>query len=88
MNGIKEQLKPIILKSLRITDLTPEDLQDDAPLLGGPVEIDSIDILQLILEIERHFGIRLVKGKFDKEAWLSINTLAATIESRLVEAGR
>jgi acyl carrier protein len=88
MDGIKEQLKPIILKSLRITDMTPADLRDDAPLLGGPVEIDSIDILQLILEIERHFGIRLVKGKFEKEAWSNINALAATIETRLVEAGR
>jgi acyl carrier protein len=88
MDGIKEQLKPIILKSLRITDVAPEDMRDDAPLVGGPVEIDSIDILQLILEIERHFGIRLVKGKFDKDAWLTINSLAATIEARLVEAGR
>ncbi len=88
MDGIKEQLKPIILKSLRITDMAPEDLRDDAPLMGGPVEIDSIDILQLILEIERHFGIRLVKGKFEKEEWSNINALAATIETRLAEAGR
>ena len=88
MASVKEQLKPIILKSLRITDMAPEDLRDDAPLLGGPVEIDSIDILQLILEIERHFGIKLVKGKFEKEEWASIDTLAAAIETRLAEARR
>jgi len=92
---IKEQLKLIILKSLRITDAVPEDLPDDRPLLGGHqpllgghVEFDSIDILQLILDIERHFGIKLVKGKFEQEAWLSINTLAATVETRLAEIGR
>ena len=56
MASIKEQLKPIILKSLRITDLSPEDLRDDQPLLGGDLEIDSIDILQLVLEIERQAG--------------------------------
>ncbi len=72
MASVKEQLKPIILKSLRITDLTPEDLRDDQPLLGGDLEIDSIDILQLILEIERHFGIKLVGGKFDEKVWASI----------------
>jgi len=52
MPTVKEQLKPIILNSLRITDMTPEDLRDDQPLLGGELEIDSVDILQLVLEIE------------------------------------
>lgn len=88
MDGVKDQLKVIILKSLRITDIAPGELGDNTPLLDGPVEIDSIDMLQLILEIERHFGVKLVRGKFDKEEWASINTLAAAIESRLVEAGR
>ena len=88
MNGIKEQLKLIILRSLRITGVAPEDMRDDLPLLGGNVEIDSIDILQLILEIERHFGIKLVRGKFEPEAWSSINSLAAMIETRLAKVGR
>ncbi|MGA3099234.1 MAG: phosphopantetheine-binding protein [Bryobacteraceae bacterium] len=88
MAGVKEQLKPIILSSLRIVDMSPEELRDDQPLMGGDLEIDSIDILQLILEIERHFGIKLVTGKFEPEAWASVNALAATIESRLAEAGR
>lgn len=86
MASVKEQLKPIILNSLRITDLTPEDLRDDQPLLGGELEIDSIDILQLILEIERHFGIKLVQGSFDQKHLESVNALAAIIESRVAEA--
>jgi acyl carrier protein len=85
MSDVKEQLKPLILSSLRITDLTPEDLHDDQPLLGGELEIDSIDILQLILEIERHFSIKLVDGEFDQSAWRSIDTLSATIESRIAK---
>ena len=86
MASVKEQLKPIILKSLRITDLTPAELRDDQPLLGGDLEIDSIDILQLVLEIERHFGIKLVGAKFDEKEWGSINALAATIESKMAAA--
>jgi acyl carrier protein len=86
MASVKEQLKPIILKSLRITDLTPADLRDDQPLLGGELEIDSIDILQLILEIERHFGIKLVQAKFDEKHLESIDTLAAIIESKVATA--
>jgi acyl carrier protein len=83
MPSVKEQLKPIILKSLRITDMTPDDLRDDQPLLGGELEIDSIDILQLVLEIERHFGIKLVQANFDKTHFESIDALAAAIESKV-----
>jgi acyl carrier protein len=86
MVSIKEQLKPIILKSLRITDMTPADLHDDQPLLGGELEIDSIDILQLVLEIERHFGIKLVQGNFNQKHLESVNALAAIIESKVAEA--
>lgn len=86
MVSIKEQLKPIILKSLRITDLTPADLHDDQPLLGGELEIDSIDILQLVLEIERHFGIKLVQGNFNQKYFENINSLASIIELKVAEA--
>jgi acyl carrier protein len=86
MPTVKEQLKPIILNSLRITDLTPEDLRDDQPLLGGELEIDSIDILQLVLEIERHFGIKLVQGNFNQKHLENVNSLAAIIESKMAEA--
>ena len=86
MATIQEQLKPIILNSLRITDLTPEDLRDDQPLLGGELEIDSIDILQLVMEIERHFNIKLVKDNFSGKHLESVNALAAIIESKIAEA--
>jgi acyl carrier protein len=86
MTTVKEQLKPIILNSLRITDLTPADLRDDQPLLGGELEIDSIDILQLVMEIERHFGIKLVQGNFNQKDLESVNALAAVIEAKVAEA--
>jgi acyl carrier protein len=86
MSSIKEQLKPIVLKSLRITDMTPEDLRDDQPLMGGELEIDSIDILQLVLEIERHFGIKLVHANFDQKHFESLDTLAAIIEAKVAAA--
>ena len=85
---IKDQLKPLILTSLRITDKTPADLADEQALLDGDLEIDSIDILQLIVEIERKFGIKLVTGKFDREAWRTVSTLAAAIQAKLGEQGR
>ena len=83
MENISQQLKQIIVAGLRIKDRTAEDLSDDQQLLGGDLEIDSIDILQLILEIERRFGIKLVDGEFDESAWQSIATLTAAVEAKV-----
>jgi len=68
MENTSQQLKEIIIAGLRIKDRTAADLSDDQQLLGGDLEIDSIDILQLILEIERRFR--------------SIKTLAAAVEAK------
>ena len=54
-------------------------------LLGGELEIDSIDVLQLVLEIERHFGIKLVEGNFNQKYLESVNSLAAIIETKVAE---
>ena len=83
MENISQQLKQIIVAGLRIKDRTAEDLSDDQQLLGGDLEIDSIDILQLILEIERRFGIKLVDGEFDESAWQSIATLTAAVKAKV-----
>ena len=87
-NEIREQLKTLILKSLRMEDLTPAGLADDQPLLDGDLGIDSVDILQLVLDIERHFGVKLVTAKFQREAWKTVDSLAGAIEERLQESGR
>ena len=83
MENITQQLKEIIIAGLRIKDRTAADLSDDQQLLGGDLEIDSIDILQLILEIERRFGIKLVDGELDESAWRNIGTLAAAVEAKV-----
>jgi len=88
MENIRQQLKVIIIQGLRIKDRTPESLRDEERLMDGDLEIDSIDILQLILEIERHFGIKLVDGDFDMAAWESIDTLAAAVDSKLAVKAR
>jgi acyl carrier protein len=82
-HAVKATLKELIIRGLRIQDMTPDQLADDQPLLNGPIEIDSIDILQVILEIEKSFGIKLVDGEFARAEWETINTLAAAIEAKL-----
>jgi len=81
--AIEVTLKELIIRALRIEDMTPDQLSSDQKLLGGEIEIDSIDILQLILEIEKTFGIKLVTGEFARGEWQTITTLAAAIEARM-----
>jgi acyl carrier protein len=61
-------------------------MNEDMRLLNGNWEIDSIDILQLIVEIEKHFGIKLVSGRFDRSVWQTIGTLAAAIQTKLKDS--
>jgi acyl carrier protein len=83
MESTAQQLKQILISGLRIKDRTAADLPDDQALLDGDIDIDSIDVLQLILEIERHFGIKLVEGEFDRNAWRTIATLAAVVDEKI-----
>ncbi len=82
---IKTQLKPLIIKSLRITDVSPEQMDDNMRLLEGDLEIDSVDILQLIIDIEKQFAIKLVSGRFDRDAWQTVNTLASAVQAKMQE---
>lgn len=80
---IEATLKELVIRALRIEDMTPDQLSADQALIDGEIEIDSIDILQLILEIEKAFGIKLVTGEFVRGEWETIKTLAAAVEERL-----
>ena len=84
---IEATLKELRIRALRIEDETADQMSADQRLLDGGIEIDSIDILQLILEIEKSFGIKLVKGEFARGEWETISTLAAAIESRMQAQG-
>jgi len=84
---IEATLKELIIRALRIEDMTPDQLSADQRLLDGGIEIDSIDILQLILEIEKTFGIKLVTGEFARDEWETIKTLVGAIEARMQAQG-
>ena len=87
-DDILQQLKPLILSSLRIEDVSPDDLADDHPLLEGNLESDPVEILQRVLDIERKFGIKLVTAEFQRDAWKTLDSLAALIEQKLLEAAQ
>ena len=75
-----EQLKQQIIEALNLEDITPADIQDDAPLFGEGLGLDSIDALELFVLLDKQYGIKLKDKEEGKQVFRSVNTMAAYIE--------
>lgn len=77
MSDLKENLKAQIIEQLNLEDLTPADIQDDAPLFGDQgLGLDSIDALEFIVLLDSNYGIKIADPSQGKEIFQSVNTLA------------
>jgi len=73
------ELKRRILEKLGIEDITPEQVETDAPLFKEGLGLDSIDALELVVMIEEHYGIKMRKMAQARAAFATVGTLAAFI---------
>ena len=81
MEQLIEQLKSQIIEALNFEDLTPADIQTDAPLFGEGLGLDSIDALELIMLLNREYGIQLTDPKQGKAIFRSVRTMAEFIQA-------
>lgn len=79
MEELIKQLKEQIIEVLNLEDVTPEDIENDAPLFGKGLGLDSIDALELIVMMEKEYGIKLKNPAEGKEIFKSINVMAQYI---------
>ncbi|WP_312137276.1 phosphopantetheine-binding protein [Sphingobacterium sp.] len=80
MAELKDLLKQQIIEVLNLEDISVADIQDDDALFGDGLGLDSIDALELIVLLDKQYGIKLADPKQGKEIFASINTLAAFVE--------
>lgn len=73
-------LKLQIIDALNLEDVTPEDIDNDAPLFGTGLGLDSIDALELIVLLDKHYGIKLSSPAEGKEIFKSVNCIAEYIQ--------
>lgn len=73
---LKQELKEHIIEFLNLIDIKPEDIKDDEPLFGGELDLDSIDSLELIVMLERHYGIKIEDPKEGRKVLVDVNTMA------------
>jgi acyl carrier protein len=76
-------IKEKIIASLNIQDITADQIADDAPLFGaGGLELDSIDALELVVMLEKNFGIVIKDMEEGRPAFQSVTTLAAFVNAK------
>lgn len=80
MSELKQELKARIITQLNLEDITVEDLADDTPLFGEGLGLDSIDALELIVMLDKSYGIKLADPKEGRKIFESINTMADYID--------
>ncbi len=81
-HALEQELKHLLVVRLRIPGVSPESIGDDDPLVGGPLGLDSIDMLELTLAVEERYGLKLEDEKTGRAAFRSITTLAAFVRER------
>ena len=81
---IREEKKNLIIETLALEDITPNDIKNDEPLFGEGLGLDSIDALELGMAIKRKFNITLSSDKEEnKKYFYSIDTLAEYIKEKI-----
>ena len=70
------ELKEQIIKALNLEEMTLEDIETDAPLFGEGLGLDSIDALELIVLLEKKYGIKLANPAEGKAIFTSVATIA------------
>ena len=75
MEDIALDLKEKMIEVLNLEDMQPDDIDNDAPLFGEGLGLDSIDALELIVMMERSYGIKIKDPAEGKEIFKSVNTM-------------
>jgi len=76
MKELTDKLKKEIIEVLNLEDVKPEDIDVDAPLFGDGLGLDSIDALELIVLLEKNYGIKIEDPKEGRKIFTSVRTMA------------
>ncbi|MDF2849542.1 phosphopantetheine-binding protein [Sphingobacterium multivorum] len=81
MEELKSELKTKIIEALNLEEVTVDEIEDQAPLFGDGLGLDSIDALELTVLLDKDYGIKVTDPKIGKTIFQSIETLAAYISA-------
>jgi len=74
------EMKEKIIETLGLTDVGPGDIPVDGPLVGSDLGLDSIDVLELVMMIEKDYGVKIVSKEVGVRVFATLRTLAEYID--------
>ena len=80
MSKLIEELKVKLISILNLTDVTPEDFDENAQLVGGELGIDSIDVLEMVVMVEKDYGITINNQEVGEKVFSTLTDLAEYIQ--------
>jgi len=74
-----KRVKEMLIRSLRLR-ISPEDIKNDAPLIGGGADLDSIDALEVVLNLEKEFGVRIADIGVAEKVFASVDSIVEFVK--------
>lgn len=85
--ALKERIKALMVENLML-QITAAEIKDDQPLFGpGSLGLDSVDALQLVVALDKSFGLKIASPAAAKEILQSVNSIAAAVQAKTAQAG-
>jgi len=78
------ELKRLIIDTLKLEDITPEDIEDDGPLFGEGLGLDSIDALELVVALEKKYKVFIPDSEVGKKVFRSVKALAEFVKTQRI----
>ncbi|MBM4330430.1 MAG: acyl carrier protein [Deltaproteobacteria bacterium] len=79
------ELKKLIIETLKLEEISPEDIEDDGRLFGDGLGLDSIDALELVVALEKAYGVVIPDSEVGERVFRSVNTLAQFVREQRSE---
>ncbi len=81
-NALKERIKAMMVENLML-QVTPADIRDDLPLFGpGGLGLDSVDALQLVVALDKNFGLKIPDPAAAKQILQNVNTIVDAVQKK------
>jgi acyl carrier protein len=81
-SSVPYRIKRLIVENLHLDGLKPEMIDENAPLFGDGLGLDSVDALELVVALEKEFGIKIKSNEMDRQAFASVSALSRFVAGR------
>jgi acyl carrier protein len=82
MDELTAQLKDKLIEILNLTDVNPEDIDENAQLVGGELGIDSIDVLEMVVMVEKDYGVVINNKEIGEKVFSTLKNLVDFIREK------